>query len=338
MDTEPKNNTPEKSTAQKGLSWQERVFDVVRKRGAIAVLILVVIISSIRFDGFLTANNLQNIALQSAFEGLIVVGMTFVIIGKGIDLSVGSQVALSGVIAAYASQVAWPLGVIAPVAVCGGIGLFQGLLIAKAKMAPFIVTLAGLLGIRGLALVLSTQQNVPQNIAIKNGSPLLWFGQGQIFGVAVPIVFMLVAFAIGGLVLVRTGYGQATFAIGDNEDSARLMGVPVDRVKIIAYTTNGLLAGLSGVLLAAQLSSGQPTVGQGWELDVISEVVVGGTLLTGGTGTMSGSLAGVFLLNILQNLINQVGTLGSYGQQLVSGGFLIAVVVVQAYLTRKERL
>ena len=332
MDTE--KTTPEKSSAQKGLSWQERLFDVVRKRGAIAVLILVVIISSIRFDNFFTANNLQNVALQSAFEGLIVVGMTFVIIGKGIDLSVGSQVALSGVVAGYASQVTWPLGVIAPVAVCGAIGLFQGLLIAKAKMAPFIVTLAGLLGVRGLALALSDEQN----IAIKNGSPLLWFGQGQVFGIAVPIVFMLVAFAVGGLVLIRTGYGQATFAVGDNEDSARLMGVPVDRVKVIAYTTNGLLAGLAGVLLAAQLSSGQPTVGQGWELDVISEVVVGGTLLTGGTGTMSGSLAGVFLLNILQNLINQVGTLGSYGQQLVSGGFLIAVVVIQAYLTRKERL
>ena len=332
MDTE--KTTPEKSSAQKGLSWQERLFDVVRKRGAIAVLILVVIISSIRFDNFFTANNLQNVALQSAFEGLIVVGMTFVIIGKGIDLSVGSQVALSGVVAGYASQVAWPLGVIAPVAVCGAIGLFQGLLIAKAKMAPFIVTLAGLLGVRGLALALSDEQN----IAIKNGSPLLWFGQGQVFGIAVPIVFMLVAFAVGGLVLIRTGYGQAIFAVGDNEDSARLMGVPVDRVKVIAYTTNGLLAGLAGVLLAAQLSSGQPTVGQGWELDVISEVVVGGTLLTGGTGTMSGSLAGVFLLNILQNLINQVGTLGSYGQQLVSGGFLIAVVVIQAYLTRKERL
>ena len=337
MDTEP-TPTPEKSPAQKGLSWQERLFDVVRKRGAIAVLILVVIISSIRFDNFLTANNLENVALQAAFEGLIVVGMTFVIIGKGIDLSVGSQVALSGVIAAYASQVAWPLGLIAPVAACGAIGLFQGLLIAKAKMAPFIVTLSGLLGVRGLALVLSSQKGVPQNIAIKNGSPLLWFGQGQIFGVAAPVIFMLAAFAVGGLVLIRTGYGQATFAVGDSEDSARLMGIPVDRVKIIAYTTNGLLAGFAGVLLAAQLSSGQPTVGQGWELDVISEVVVGGTLLTGGTGTMSGSLAGVFLLNILQNLINQVGTLGSYGQQLVSGGFLIAVVVIQAYLTRKERL
>lgn len=106
----------------------------------------------------------------------------------------------------------------------------------------------------------------------------------------------------------------------------------------IGATVGSNMLGLSGVLLAAQLSSGQPTVGQGWELDVISEVVVGGTLLTGGTGTMSGSLAGVFLLNILQNLINQVGTLGSYGQQLVSGGFLIAVVVIQAYLTRKERL
>ena len=131
--------------------------------------------------------------------------------------------------------------------------------------------------------------------------------------------------------------GQAIFAIGGSEESARLMGVPVDRTKVIAYATSGALAGLAGALLAAQLAAGQPVAGAGWELDAISAVVVGGTLLTGGAGTLSGSLAGVLLLGILQNLINQLGTLGSYAQQLVSGVFLIAVVLVQAYLTRKQR-
>lgn len=327
-------HAPESSAAERRISWQERVFEILRQRGAILVLVLTVILASLRFNNFFTATNLENVVLQSAFLGIIAVGMTFVIIGGGIDLSVGSQLALSGVLAAYALKVSWPLALIVPVLVCGVIGLAQGLLIAKARMAPFIVTLAGLLGVRGLALALSDEQN----ILIKGGSPFLWFGQGQVFGIATPILFMLVAFAVGGIVLVRTGYGQATFAVGDNEESARLMGLPVDRIKIIAYTTNGALAGLAGVLLAAQLASGQPTVGQGWELNAISSVVVGGTLLSGGAGTMSGSLAGVLLLNILQNLINQVGTLGSYAQQVVSGAFLIAVVVVQAYLTRKERL
>ncbi|HEY0127784.1 MAG TPA: ABC transporter permease, partial [Rubrobacteraceae bacterium] len=265
---------------------------------------------------------------------LIVIGMTFVIISGGIDLSVGSILALGGVIAAQTVQVFWPLALILPPVLCGLIGFGNGLLIAKAKMAPFIVTLAGLLGIRGLALALAGERP----IGIDGGSPFAWFGQGQILGVAVPIVLVVVAFAAGGLILARTSYGRVIFAIGGSEESARLMGLPVDRTKMIAYTTSGALAGLAGALLAARLSAGDPNAGLAWELDAISAVVVGGTLLTGGAGSISGSLAGVLLLSILQNLINQLGTLGSYAQQLVSGAFLIVVVVAQAYLARKQRL
>ena len=312
--------------------WRERLFTTLQRRGAVVVLILVVAVSAVSFNNFLTAQNLENIVLQGAFLGLIVVGMTFVIISGGIDLSVGSMVGLGGVLAALTVHVFWPLALILPPLVCGLIGVGNGLLIARAKMAPFIVTLAGLLGIRGLALAFANEKP----IGIDEGSPLTWFGQGQILGVAVPIIFVVVAFAVGGLVLAHTGYGRIIFAIGGSEESARLMGLPVDRTKIIAYTVSGALAGLSGALLAARLSAGDPNAGLAWELDAISAVVVGGTLLTGGAGSMSGSLAGVLLLSILQNLINQVGTLGSYAQQLVSGLFLIAVVVAQAYLTRKR--
>ena len=318
---------------EKGLSRRARIFAVLQRRGALVVLLLVVAIASVRFDSFLTARNLENIVLQASFLGLIAVGMTFVIISGGIDLSVGSNLALGGVLAALVLPVAWPLALLVPVVACGLLGLGQGFLIARARMAPFIVTLAGLLGIRWLALALANEQPV----GVDNDSPFGWFGQGEIRGLTVPIVFMLVAFAVGGRALVRTRYGQAIFAIGGNEESARLMGVPVDRTKIIAYATSGALAGLAGALLAAQLAAGQPVAGAGWELDAISAVVVGGTLLTGGAGTLSGSLAGVLLLGILQNLINQLGTLGSYTQQLVSGVFLIVVVLVQAYLTRKQR-
>jgi ribose transport system permease protein len=259
--------------------------------------------------------------------------MTFVIISGGIDLSVGSILALGGVVAAQTVQVFWPLALILPPLLCGLIGFGNGLLIAKAKMAPFIVTLAGLLGIRGLALAFAGSEPV----RIDGGSAFVWFGQGQILGVAVPIVIVVVAFVVGGLVLARTSYGRVIFAIGGSEESARLMGLPVDRTKIIAYTTSGALAGLAGALLAARISAGDPNGGLAWELDAISAVVVGGTLLTGGAGSISGSLAGVLLLSVLQNLINQLGTLGSYAQQLVSGFFLIAVVLVQAYLKRKQR-
>jgi galactofuranose transport system permease protein len=328
--------TPIHSTASsdKGFTRRERLFGILRRRGAFAVLFLVVALASVTFDGFLTTRNLENVLLQGAFLGLIVVGMTFVIISGGIDLSVGSLLALGGVLAGLTVGVSWPLALFVPVLACGLIGLGQGLLIAKARMAPFIVTLAGLLGVRGLALALSDETP----ISIDNSSPFVWFGQGEILGFTVPIVLLLIAFAVGGLVLGRTSYGRAIFAIGGNEESARLMGVPVDRTKIIAYTVNGVLAGLAGALLAARLAASQPTAGAAWELDAISAVVVGGTLLTGGAGSISGSLAGVLLLSVLQNLINQVGTLGSYTQQLVSGVFLIAVVLVQAYLARKQRL
>lgn len=334
MSTGGQATTQEASTAEKGLTWQERMFGVLRQRGALIFLVLLVGGAAFAFDRFFTATNLENIVAQSVFLGLIVVGMTFVTISGGIDLSVGSMLALGGILAAYASGVAWPLAILIPIAACGALGLVQGLLIAKANIAFFIVTLAGLLGIRGLVLAITGEQNV----GISQDSAFLWFGRGQILGIPVPMIIALLAFAIGGLVLLRTGYGQAIFAIGDNEESARLMGVSVDRTKIIAYTVSGALAGLAGALLAARLSAGIPIVGTTWELDAIAAVVVGGTILTGGSGTMTGSLAGVLLLGTLQNLINQVGTLGQYSQQVVSGVFLIVVVAVQAYLTRKEGL
>jgi len=152
----------------------------------------------------------------------------------------------------------------------------------------------------------------------------------------VPVVIMLFAFAVGALVLNRTRYGEAIFAIGGSEEAARLSGVKVDRVKIIAYTVSGALAGFAGALVAAWLSAGQPLVGQAWELYAIAAVVLGGTLLTGGAGTMLGSLAGVLLFYTIQNVINQIGTLTSYTQQMVTGAFLILVVVAQTYLARKR--
>jgi len=311
---------------------RERIFGEIQRRGALVVLILVVAVSALVFDTFLTAGNVENILLHASFVGLISVGMTFVIITGGIDLSVGSLVALGGVLAALTVGTAWPLALIVPTLVCGIIGLVNGLLIAKAKLPFFIVTLAGLLGYRGLALVLSGAVTIP----ISGAPEFVWFGQGEILGLDVPVVIMLVAFAIGALVLNRTRYGEAVFAVGGSEEAARLSGVKVDRVKIIAYTVSGALAGFAGALVAAWLSAGQPLVGQAWELYAIASVVLGGTLLTGGAGTMLGSLAGVLLFYTIQNVINQVGTLTSYTQQMVTGAFLIVVVAAQTYLTHKR--
>src|SRR5215210_6951041 len=220
-------------TAGGSPAWRERLFTTLQRRGAIAVLILVVAVSALEFDNFLTEQNLENIVLQGAFLGLIVVGMTFVIISGGIELSVGSMVGLGGILAALTVEVFWPLALILPPLACGLIGFGNGCLIAKAKMAPFIVTLAGLLGIRGLALAFANEKP----IGFDGRSPFDWFGQGQILGISVPVIFVVIAVAGGGRILAGTSYGRIIFAIGGSEESARLMGLHVDRTKVIAYTT-----------------------------------------------------------------------------------------------------
>ena len=320
------------STVENDTLRRERIFGAIQRRGALAVLVAIVVVAGLTLDLFLSPRNIENVVLHASFIGLISVGMTFVIITGGIDLSVGSLVALGGVPAGFSVAVAWPLGLLVPTLACGLYGFVNGLLIAKAKLPAFIVTLAGLLGIRGLALLLSGTVTIP----IAGPPAFVWFGRGEIFGLDVPVVIMFVAFALGALVLNRTRYGEAIFAVGGSEEAARLAGVQVDRVKIIAYTTSGALAGLAGALVAAWISAGQPTVGQAWELYAIASVVLGGTLLTGGAGTMLGSLVGVLLFYTIQNVINQIGTLTSYTQQLVTGIFLIVVVAAQTYLTRKR--
>lgn len=320
------------ATLERDTLRRERIFGEIQRRGALAVLVIVVAIAALTLEGFLTAANIEDILLHAAFLGLIAVGMTFVIITGGVDLSVGSLVALGGVLAGLTVGGGWPLALIIPVLACGIIGFVNGLLIAKARLPFFIVTLAGLLGFRGLALVLSGAQTIP----IPGPPEFVWFGRGEIFGLDVPILIMLIAFAVGALVLNRTRYGEALFAVGGSEEAARLAGVQVDRVKIIAYTVSGALSGFAGALVAAWLSAGQPLVGQAWELYAIASVVLGGTLLTGGAGTMLGSLAGVLLFYTIQNVINQVGTLTSYTQQVVTGAFLIVVVAAQTYLTRQR--
>lgn len=316
---------------------RERLAGTLQRGGAFLVLVVVTLLASLIFGTrFASIDNFLNILEASSFLGLVAVGMTFVIIGGGIDLSVGSLLALSAVLAAFGSQYGSVAAIALPLGVCGLIGLVNGLLIARARMAAFIVTLAALLFARGLAFAVSDEGNTIFHI---DGSlAVIWLGQGSIAGIRIPIVIAAIAFVVGWIVLNRTRYGIAVTAIGGSEDAARLMGLPIARVKTTMYLASGLLAGLAGLLVAARSSSGQSTIGVGLELQAIAAVVIGGTLLTGGSGSILGTLAGVLLLNVINNVINQVGTLSSYFQQVVSGAFLITVVLVQRYLSREQRL
>lgn len=319
-----------------GESRYERWAAVVQRRGSLAVLVLVCLVASVAFESFATGDNVRNIALQSSFLAVVALGMTFVIITGGIDLSVGSVFALGGVLAAWASQYGTVAAMVVPLVACGLIGLLNGVLVERGGMPPFIVTLATLLFARGLLLAVSDEGRTTYQVPA--GSAFLRMGQGTLLGVGYPVFIAVGLFALGTLVLQRTGFGQGMLAVGSNEDASRLMGLPVARVKCGVYVLSAMLAGFGGMMAAAQTASGVTIVGVGLELSAISAVVIGGTLLTGGAGTTGGTLAGVALLGVIQNIINQIGSLNSSYQAVVNGLFLVLVVVAQTYLTRRQRL
>lgn len=329
--------SPHDRRAGRGPGWRPGfAADVVRRAGAPIVLGAVLLAGAALFgDSFASGRNLGNIALDGSYLVIIAIGMTFVIISGGIDLSVGSLFALAGVLAAYSSRWGSLAAVAVPLTVCALIGLVNGLLVGRARIAPFIVTLATLLFARGLAFAVSEEGNTVYIIGPELA--LTRIGQAQVLGVEAPVLVAVLVFAAGLVLLHRTRFGQAVYAIGGSPAGAELMGLPVARVRVLVYVLSGALAGLAGVLVAAQTSSGLPTIGEGRELEAIAAVVIGGTLLTGGAGSLVGTLAGALLLKVIQNIINQVGTLSSYYQQLVSGVFLLVVVLVQTRLSRASR-
>ncbi|MFI6503804.1 ABC transporter permease [Nonomuraea typhae] len=314
---------------------REQIGRLLQHHGAMMVLGVLVVVGTLGFDSFATADNAASVVVSSSFLAVVAIGMTFVIISGGIDLSVGSLFVLGGVLAAFGSQYGFAVALLLPLAVCGLAGLVQGLIIARTGLAPFIVTLAGLLGVRGLMLAISHEGAT--TYLVKNPA-FAALGQGEIFGLTYP-VYLTIILALAAMVLLqRTGFGQNVYAIGGNEQAAALMGVPVARTKVYVYLMSGLLAGLAGALNAARLSSGVTILGIGMELDVIAAVVIGGTLLTGGAGGVTGTVAGVLLLGVIQSLINQVGNLTSSLQQVVSGAFLALVVVAQRLLSKAQRI
>jgi ribose transport system permease protein len=301
------------------------------------VLVVVTIMGAIAFGPkFANVNNFLNIIEDSSFLALLAIGMTFVIMGEGIDLSVGSMLALGAVMAAWAGQDgdSW-LALVLPLLVGVAIGLANGVLIAWGRMAPFIVTLGALLFARGLAFFVADNGN--KVFLIPRDAWFVQLGQGEILGLSYPIWIAVTAFIVAWVVFERTRFGSVVAAIGGQEDAARLMGLPIARVKLICYLSTAILATIAGMLVAARSSSGLSSIAQGWELQAIAAVVIGGTLLTGGKGSMVGTIAGVLLLGVIQNLINQVGTLRPEWQLVISGAFLLVVVVVQALLTRAQR-
>ena len=317
--------------AGQGGEARQRLVGLIQARGATAILIVAALAAGLAFPDFLHAGNLGDLVAAASFLGLVTIGQTLVVILGGFDLSVGSMVGLGTVLAAYAAPYGALAGVAAPVAAGILVGLVNGLLIVRARMAPFIVTLAALLALKGLAVVLAGESLVIADPGLfgrlANGA---WLGPGNL------VVILFAAFLVAALVLNRTPFGAAVFAIGGNEEAARMLGLRVERTKIATYCLSGALAGLGGAMLAAHLSSGLSSAGTGYELQSIAAAVIGGVLLTGGVGTMLGALSGVLLLGMIENVINQIGSLSAAYQGLASGAFLLLAVVAQSGLTRRR--
>ncbi|GGI00865.1 MAG TPA: ribose ABC transporter permease [Staphylococcus sp.] len=289
-------------------------------------LILLVVVISIMNSAFLDLSNLLNLLRQVSINGLIAFGMTFVILTGGIDLSVGSILALSSAFTAILITSGLDPIVALIVGVLGGflLGVFNGVLVTFGSMAPFIATLATMTIFRGLTLVV-TDGNPITNLGDSYMFQL--FGKGYFFGIPVPAVTMIIVFIVLAIILQKTTFGRHTYAIGGNEIASKISGIKVNRVKILIYGISGLMSALAGAILTSRLNSAQPTAGTSYELDAIAAVVLGGTSLTGGKGRIVGTLIGVLIIGVLNNGLNLLGV-SSFYQQVVKGIVILIAVLI----------
>lgn len=309
-----------------------KIRDILSKYGIYLVLVALIIFFSFASKAFLTPSNIFNILRQVAVVGTAAVGMTFVMLTGGIDLSVGSIIGVTGIFTAmlmvwgvpplFAVILALILGVI--------IGLLNAAIINELKVPPLIVTLGMMTALRGLAYL------------ITGGMPVFGFpesftmlGQGYIYVIPVPVIVMALAFIAGYIVLEKFTLGRYIYGVGGNEEASRLSGINVKKIKYLVYSVSGFVCGLAGVVLLSRTNSGQPKAGSSYEMDIITAVVLGGVSITGGQGKIIGVVAGVLIMGILSNgmIITNVG---DYVQRIVQGLVLVAAVAFDCYNQRRK--
>jgi ribose/xylose/arabinose/galactoside ABC-type transport system permease subunit len=304
--------------------------------GVLIALAALILFGEMRYGRFLSTYNIMSVLRYNSMFALVSLGMCFVIMTGGIDLSVGAVAAMASVASALAS----PYGVIPGLAAGLGIGLvagaINGLLVTRGGLLPFIATLATMLAAQGTGLLMASNGTV----AVDYASGFTAIGQGNWWIFPIPAVLAALAYIVGSIFLNYTDSGRTVLAVGGGEDATRLMGLRADRIKFLVYLASGGLAGMAGVILASQFGAGQPIEGVGWELFAIASVVVGGTLLTGGSGSVITTLAGVLLLGILFNVLNFENGMGwislsAYWQSVIRGVFLLIVVLLQVRLARR---
>lgn len=294
--------------------------------GTIAALIILIVFVSVLNPAFLQVNNLLNLMRQLIINGFIALGMTFVILTGGIDLSVGSTLAFTSAIFAGLLQNGMNTGLAILITLALGLclGLINGLLITKGKLAPFIVTLATMTIFRGLTLVYMDGRPIS---GPKDNFAFQFLGKGQVFGIPFQVILFLIVYIVLSTLLNKTSHGRKIFAVGGNEKASFISGIKIDKVKILVYVISALMAVVSGLVLTSRLNSAQPTAGSAYEMDAIAAVVLGGTSMTGGSGSLTGTLIGILILGVLNNGLNLLGV-SSFYQQIVKGVVILIAVLI----------
>ena len=307
---------------------------LLARYGAIAVLFVLLAAMSLATENFLTVSNLLNVARQVSINAIISAGMTFIIITAGIDLSVGSLAALSGCVAMLVidSSGSSFLGIGAGLALGAAAGAATGSVVAWARIPPFIVTLAGLTIYRGVALIITGGTPI---IRFEGG--FLYLGQGFLAGLPVPVLIMGCVMLAMHVILTRTPFGAHVYAVGGNEEASKLSGIKVASVKFKVYAIGGFLTGLGGIVLMGRLSSAQPNTGEGFELDAIAAVILGGTSLMGGRGSIWGTLVGALIIGVLNNGFNLLAV-DAHFQLVAKGVIILLAVLLDGYLKRSLML
>lgn len=307
--------------------------DLFRRFSVFVILLGIGAIFALGSERFLLVDNLLNIALQTSMIAIVAIGMTFTILTAGIDLSVGSVMALAGALAAGLAArqgMATPVAILLALAAGGGVGAINGLLIVRGGVPPFVATLAMLAVARGATLVYTQGRPIAGL-----DERFIWLGNGKVLGLPVPVLIMLALAFVAYFVLRHTRFGLHVYATGGNPETTRLAGVSTDWVTLMVYVISGLCAALAGILLTARLWSAQPNAATGWELDAIAAPVLGGTSLFGGVGSVGGTVVGAFIIGVLSNGLNLLG-ISSYYQQVIKGIVFILAVMLDLFTKRRK--
>lgn len=298
---------------------------MLKKYGLFIVLISAVILLSLISDVFFTAENLMNIVRQISINGILAVGMTLIILTGGIDLSIGSLMAVAAVIAASIVKPYPELvipAVIAALLASGALSAISGMIVSRLKVAPFIATLAMTTIARGIAMIYTNGRPI-----MIMSEPFLFIGKGYVGPFPILVIILVVVVAIASVMLNNTNFGRYIYAIGGNKNAALVSGINVSKSILWVYILNGFLCGLAGIMLASRIGSGQPNSGGGYEIDAIAAVVIGGTSMMGGTGSISGTIAGALIIGIMNNGLNLLNV-SSYYQQIVKGLIIVGAVIL----------